>query len=1647
MLAASLAASLDGKGNLLLNDTMGSASDQIAITASGSNIVLTAVDGIAASTPGLTVNGNTVTVPRSSVSGRLVLTLRGGNDLVIVDWAGGDPTPVGGIEYDAGTASADADRLVIATAGDAAATVTYSTASSAMFSGSVAVAGARGPIVFRDIEGDVPPLTVGNARALTLVLPGKSDAASLSYGSSGYLVSSTKFAGTRWVPSSGVAANLTVRMNADNGRFTVNSTNPTDSITINGEAGKDTVTVASTVTSAMVLMGGAGDDTLIGGGGADSLDGGDGVDRLTGGAGNDRLNGGAGNDTLLGGAGNDSLSGGAGNDQLGGEAGIDTVLGDAGNDILLLAGAEAATGGRDMMDGGSGADVLQLASNVTLEAFGRSGSGAVGLETIDGKNFAIVGTAAANIFDFTGVALQRVVSIQGLGGDDVIVGSAGIDIIYGGTGNDSIDGGAGNDTLFGEAGADTLVGGAGNDTLDGSSNEDANVDRIDGGAGDDTIRTKGSESLSDVLLGGAGVDRLVNLANGADLFLVSFPGMSAGIEQIVGAGGAIRGNDAANLLDFRLNSSGNSFVDLVGVPAIYGLGGDDTIHGTGEANSLYGGAGNDILQGYGKNDYLDGGDGSDLLVGGDDNDTLEGGPEAAVVDTIQGGAGDDQIRVLGRSAETDVMDGGAGLDTLVNMTNSSTPADISLSGFSGSSAGIETFAMNGGGILGTDGADVFDFRLNSMGTQSVSLVRNRYVAGGAGDDVIRGTNSVDLLYGQAGNDKLYGSAGNDYLDGGDGDDSIYGGEGVDTLNGGAGNDLMEGEEGNDSLIGGLGADVVRGGDDNDEFYVQQSEALGDVMTGGNGNDRLVNYAAAPLVLNDFRGTTLGIEVVMGNNQRIIGTSVNDVIDFRLSATTSMTLTSVLGIDGLGGDDFIVGSNAADSISGGTGNDSLYGQGGNDSIDGGEGDDLLAGGEGADSILGLTGNDSIDGGEGNDTLAGGEGNDWIQGGASGDTLDGGVGADTLFGGDGNDIINTQHTESVSDVINGGLGVDKLVNIGTTDLVLYSFNARTSSIEELDGNNAKLVGNNSDNILDFRLSDLPLLAKLTDVTVIDVGGGNDTVYGSDGADSIIGGAGDDVLYGFGEVDSLDGGDGNDTLSGGAGADTLQAGAGNDTLLIKTTEGDGDSMVGGTGTDTLSNGGAATDNMVLSGFTASTNGIEVLDAKGASLIGNANANTFDFRITTGETPTFITLLNVVAIDGLGGNDVIYGTDNADTIRGGDGVDQIYSFGGDDVVNGGAGADTIDAGDGDDTIQTQAAESSGDSLQGGLGTDSLVNIDTATTPADLVLANFVASSNGIEAVDATNAKIVGTGAANTLDFRTDTATPTFATLTNVAAIEGLGGDDTIHGSGDADTIRGGDGADAIYAYGGNDVLDGGAGGDILDAGDGDDDIQTQGDESENDSFVGGEGTEDRLTNIAVGSTIPDLVLGEFLGTTNGIEAIYAYGVRILGNSAGNTLDFRADDSATTFVQLYDVTTIDGGSGNDTIHGTSAEDSIFGGNGNDEIYGHGGDDYLDGGAGVDQIFGGDGIDSILGGLGQDTLTGDDGVDVFRFDYSTTDRNELDIIADYDDDTLQVIGYGGDYDAILFDDTTGDLTLGSSGKDIQLTGVTTKPASSKFRFF
>ena len=92
--------------------------------------------------------------------------------------------------------------------------------------------------------------------------------------------------------------------------------------------------------------------------------------------------------------------------------------------------------------------------------------------------------------------------------------------------------------------------------------------------------------------------------------------------------------------------------------------------------------------------------------------------------------------------------------------------------------------------------------------------------GGAGKDVLRGTNGADWLYGGDGDDTLNGLGGND---------ALFGGSGRDTLNGGAGSDYVDGGLGDDLLIYGFG----------------ENKGSYDVFNGGFGTDtlRLVLTAA------------------------------------------------------------------------------------------------------------------------------------------------------------------------------------------------------------------------------------------------------------------------------------------------------------------------------------------------------------------------------------------------------------------------------------------------------------------------------------------------------------------------------------------------------------------------------------------------------------------------------------------------------------------------------------------------------------------------------------------------------------------------------------------------------------------------------------
>jgi uncharacterized secreted protein with C-terminal beta-propeller domain len=108
-----------------------------------------------------------------------------------------------------------------------------------------------------------------------------------------------------------------------------------------------------------------------------------------------------------------------------------------------------------------------------------------------------------------------------------------------------------------------------------------------------------------------------------------------------------------------------------------------------------------------------------------------------------------------------------------------------------------------------------------------------------------------------------------------------------------------------------------------------------------------------------------------------------------------------------------------------------------------------------------------------------------------------------------------------------------------------------------------------------------------TVLNGGGGNDTITGSDGNDTILGGPGTDTLIGRRGNDMLRGGTGDDSLVGGLGNDTLQGDAGSDTLR------------GGVGQNTL-DGGVGVD-----AFYGTKANDRVRLAVGEQLIGNESTN----------------------------------------------------------------------------------------------------------------------------------------------------------------------------------------------------------------------------------------------------------------------------------------------------------------------------------------------------------------------------------------------------------------------------------------------------------
>ena len=292
-------------------------------------------------------------------------------------------------------------------------------------------------------------------------------------------------------------------------------------------------------------------------------------------------------------------------------------------------------------------------------------------------------------------------------------------------------------------------------------------------------------------------------------------------------------------------------------------------------------------------------------------------------------------------------------------------------------------------VVGGDGNDDVD----TYGGEDIihGGAGNDDLGGGDGDDEIHGgTNTTDdeVLWGGAGDDVLHGDAGPDSIYGMDGDDTILGGDGNDDLRGNDGKDDVSGEAGNDEM--------------QDDYPMASGPTSGDVLRGGPGTDT-ADYTSR----YGHQGSTLAITLdgQPNDGQDDDGDGIAEEGD---NVGPAGDVEVVLSGSG---NDYLEGSDRAETLDGGAGDDGIAALGGDDVVNAGIGEDV---------VLGGAGNDEIDGSSNKDKLLGEAGNDEMHGGTGNDEIDLGPGTDSVDAGYDNDVVLAQDGEI--DQIGCGVGGD-------------------------------------------------------------------------------------------------------------------------------------------------------------------------------------------------------------------------------------------------------------------------------------------------------------------------------------------------------------------------------------------------------------------------------------------------------------------------------------------------------------------------------------------------------------------------------------------------------------------------------------------------
>lgn len=667
-------------------------------------------------------------------------------------------------------------------------------------------------------------------------------------------------------------------------------------------------------TSANIITGGAGNDTLNNGAGA-------GIDTLIGGAGNDDyyVNNsdavidetksiyyakkrrmisvdaggtdsvystatsytlGANLENLYAADNNDTtLAGNNLNNTIEGNNGANLLIGGAGNDTLI------GHGGADTLRGGTGDDTYYYMGNgtiidekidISVKIKGKSVATQVDAGSVDTVISSVDYTLGENLENLT--ASNAVMNVN-------LTGNALANTITGNIFNNILTGGDGNDFLVGGDAEDTLYGGNGNDTLIAESS-----DRLYGGEGNDTFLI--NDISGAIIDGGAGIDIIKTSSNSCDM------------------------------------SDANDVENLISTAA-----GDLTLTGNSGANVITGGAGNDLITGFINGNGIAG----DTLRGGAGNDYYIVANVGDVVDETK--------TVYNARTKKNVLGDAGGIDTVFihELTPELSPYTLG--------ANLENLAV-----------------YPHNGTTTVNLVGNSL------DNFIGGNKGLNTLSGGAGNDTIFSSftlgdgdlnIRNAVFDEDSVADILIGGSGNDTYYVGAGDTVDEtttaqvkvGKVYQTRTIDAGGVDtVITEVDFTLGHYVENlstasnaydirlvGNSLANTITGGDGNDTLVGTGNDTLIGgngdNTFEVTVAGDVIDGGGGSDTIITSVSysliSATDVEyLKANQSLTGTAAnINLTG-NGDYNVLTGNAGNNILAGGGDDDRYvfsSTGGHDTI--------------------------------------------------------------------------------------------------------------------------------------------------------------------------------------------------------------------------------------------------------------------------------------------------------------------------------------------------------------------------------------------------------------------------------------------------------------------------------------------------------------------------------------------------------------------------------------------------------------------------------------------------------------------------------------------------------------------------------------------